>query len=63
MEDKLEDVKRLNEMKTLTARMIDDNSAMWHLTNSENYRVALHNMNQKNREKLKDIETELARYM
>lgn len=63
MEDKLEDVKRLNEMKTLVARMIEDNSAMRHLTNSENYRVKLHDMNERHREKLKTIEEMLARYM
>ena len=63
IEDKLEDVKRLNEFKTNLLSAIEINSAMWHQTNSENYRVALHDMNQKNREKLKDIDTELARYM
>lgn len=62
-EDKLEDVKRLNEFRTNLLLAIETNSAMWHQTNSENYRVALHDMNKKNREKLKDIDTELARYM
>ena len=63
MEDKLEDVKRLNEMKTLVARMIEDNSAMRHLANDEAYRTKLHDMNDANRKKLSDIETQLARYM
>ena len=62
-EDKLEDVKRLNEMKTLTDRMIADNSSMWHLANDEAYKNKLHEMNEANRKKLKDIETQLARYM
>jgi hypothetical protein len=63
MEDKLEDVKRLNEMKTLVARMIEDNSAMRHLANDDAYRTKLHDMNDSNRKKLSDIETQLARYM
>jgi hypothetical protein len=63
MEDKLEDVKRLNEMKTLVARMIEDNSAMRHLANDSAYRTKLHDMNETNRAKLKTIEEMLARYM
>ena len=63
MEDKLEDVKRLNEMKTLVARMIEDNSAMRHLTNSTEYKTELHKINETNRAKLKTIEEMLARYM
>jgi hypothetical protein len=50
-------------MKVLTLRMIEDNSAMRHLTNDENYRVKLHDMNNRNREKLKDIDEQLAKYM
>lgn len=63
MEDKLEDVKRLNEFKTNLQIAIETNSKMWHQTNSENYRVALHDMNEKNRDKLKDIDEQLKRYM
>jgi hypothetical protein len=63
MEDKLEDVKRLNEMKTLTARMIEDNSTMRNLTNDAAYRTKLHDMNEKNRGKLRDIEEQLKKYM
>lgn len=61
--DNLKEVKRLNEMKVLTLRMIEDNSTMRHLTNDENYRVKLHDMNNRNREKLKDIDEQLAKYM
>lgn len=61
--DNLKEVKRLNEMKVLTLRMIEDNSTMRHLTNDENYRVKLHNMNERHRAKLKDIEEQLAKYM
>lgn len=62
-EDALEEVKRLNKMKTLTENMIKDNSEMWHLTNSENYRVKLHEMNDIHRKKLIDIEEQLKRYI
>lgn len=61
-EDALEDVKRLNEMKTLINNMIEDNSKMWHLTNDENYRVKLHEMNERNREKLNHINEQLKKY-
>lgn len=61
--DNLKEVKRLNEMKTMILRMIEDNSAMWNLTNDENYRVKLHEMNNKNRKKLEDIDNELKKYL
>lgn len=62
-EDSLEDLKRLNEMKTMIERMIEDNSAMWHLTNDEDYKAKLHEMNEEHRAKLKTIEEQLKRYM
>lgn len=62
-EDSLEDLKRLNEMKTRIERMIEDNSAMWHDTKDWEYQKELHNMNEKHRKKLKDIEEQLKRYM
>jgi hypothetical protein len=62
-EDALEEVKRLNEMRTLTLRMIEDNSSMWHLTNDAAYRTKLHDMNELHRKKLKDIDEQLAKYM
>ena len=62
-EDSLEDVKRLNKMKTLTENMIKDNSEMWSLTNDKQYRIMLHDMNEKNRKKLQDIEAQLKKYL
>jgi hypothetical protein len=62
-EDALEEVKRLNKMKTLTERMILDNSTMWHLSNDAAYRTKLHDMNERHRAKLRDIEEQLAKYM
>lgn len=61
-EDKLEDVKRLNEFRTLLLATIEANSKLRHLTNDENYKNKLHEMNNLNREKLKHIDAELARY-
>lgn len=61
-QDELEELKRLNEMKTLLERMIEDNSVMWHLTNDWDYKAKLHEMNEKNRAKLKDLEEQLKRY-
>ena len=56
------DIKRLNEMKTKLVQAISVNSELWHLTNSESYRVKLHNMNQENRLKLEHVNKELAKY-
>ena len=61
-ENKLTEVKRLNEFRTLLLATIEANSAMWHKTNSESYKNKLHEMNDLNREKLKDIEVELRKY-
>lgn len=62
-EDSLEEVKRLNKMKTLTENMIRDNSEMWHLTNDAHYRTMLHDMNELNRKKVQDIEAQLKKYL
>jgi len=62
-EDNLEELKRLNEMKTLTENMIADNSAMRHLTNDEVYRKKLHSMNNVHRQKIADIEQQLKKYL
>ena len=61
-EDALDEVKRLNEFKTTLNNMIEMNSKMRHLTNDENYRKKLHEINNINRQKMKDIENELKKY-
>lgn len=61
-ENKLTEVKRLNEFRTLLLATIEANSAMRHKTNDESYKNKLHEMNDLNREKLKDIEMELRKY-
>lgn len=62
-EDSLEEVKRLNKMKTLTENMIKDNSEMRHLTNDAYYRTKLHDMNNLHRKKIQDIEEQLKKYL
>lgn len=61
-DEKEEDIKRLNKMKNLIDRMIEDNSTMRENTNDENYKTMLHAMNEANRIKKRDIERELSKY-
>lgn len=58
-EDNYERIKELNEFKTLLVQTIENNSAMWHKTKDVNYQNELHNMNETNRQKLKDIDEQL----
>lgn len=62
-EDCFEEVKRLNEFRTNLLNAIELNSKMWHQTNDTNYKSILHYMNEKNRNKLKDCDNELAKYV
>lgn len=61
-ENKLTEIKRLNEFRTNLQIAIDTNSKMWHQTNDAAYRTKLHDMNDRNRSKLQDIEMELKKY-
>lgn len=61
--DKLDEIKRLNEFKTNLLLAIETNSKMWHQTNDKNYKGILHYMNEKNRKKVEDIDKELKRYL
>lgn len=58
-EDNMERIKQLNEFKALLTATIENNSKMRHLTNDEWYKNKLHEMNESNRSKLKDINEEL----
>lgn len=58
----LEDIKRLNELKSALLVAIEQNSKLWHLTNDEKYQNTLHNMNEENRKKLEDVDRELKKY-
>lgn len=59
----LEDIKRLNEMKSKIVQVIDLNSQLWHLANDTTYKNLLHQMNEVNRKKLNDIDNELKKYI
>lgn len=61
-EDALSEIKRLNELKCLVVKVIESNSSIRHLVNDTTYKNSLHNMNNENRKKLQDIETELRKY-
>ena len=61
--DRLEEVKRLNEFKSNLLLAIETNSKMWHQTNDKNYQSILHYMNEKNRAKVKDIDEQLKKYL
>jgi DNA-binding cell septation regulator SpoVG len=58
-----EEVRRLNEFKTNLLLAIDLNSKMWHQTNDTNYKSILHYVNEKNRQKVKDCDAQLKKYM
>lgn len=59
----LEDIKRLNEMKSKIVQVIELNSQLWHLANDTTYKNLLHKMNEANRKKLEDIDNELKKYI
>ena len=61
-EDALEEIKRLNELKTKIVQVIELNSSLWHLVNDGNYQIKLHEMNEANRKKLKTVEELLKKY-
>lgn len=57
-----EEIKRLEEMKTKLLTAIQMHSDLRHLTNDTNYQGILHYTNEKHRNKIKDIEAQLAKY-
>ena len=61
--DNLEEIKRLNEFKSALLVAIEQNSKLRHLTNDTNDHSILHYMNEKNRKKVEDIDTELKKYL
>ena len=62
-EDNMEEIKRLNELKSKVILAIETNSEIRHLVNDKNYQSILHYTNDKNRKKLEDIEKELRKYL
>ena len=61
-EDNFEEIKRLNELKTLVLTAIETNSKMRHLVNDEWFKNKLHEMNDANRKKLEDINIQLKKF-
>ena len=57
--DKLEEVKRLNEIKAKIVNWMELNSELWHLSNSELHKDKLHDMNNFYRDWLSYIDGEL----
>lgn len=62
-EENADEIKRLNEMKTKLEQNIENNSALWHLTNDKKYQEELHRQNEFLRSKLNDVEVELKKYL
>lgn len=61
-EDALEEIKRLETLKTKVLQVTALNSEIRHLVNDKTYQKELNNMNNKNRSKLNDIELEIKKY-
>ena len=61
-EDAIEEIKRLNELKTKVMQVKELNSEIWHLVNDTTYKKQLNEMNNSNRKKLNDIEVQLKKY-
>lgn len=61
-EDAIEEVKRLNEIKSECNTLIEHLWTLWHLVNDENFRSILHYTAEKLRKKIQDCENELKKY-
>ena len=61
-QDSLEEIKRLEALKTKVMQAIELNSSIRHLVNDTTYKNKLHEMNTANRKKLEDCERELKKY-
>ena len=61
-EDALEEVKRLNEIKSECNTIIEHLWTLWHLVNDTNFQWILHYTAEKLRKKIQDCENELKKY-
>lgn len=61
-EDALEEIKRLNELKTECLNCIASLWNIWHMTNDKNFQWVLHYTADKLRAKVKDCDDELRKY-
>ena len=62
-EDALEEVKRLNEIKTECYTLIEHLWTLWHLVNDTNFQSILHYTAEKLRKKISDANEQLAKYV
>jgi hypothetical protein len=61
--DKLEEIKRLNEIKAECNLLIEHLGTLWHLVNDTNFQWVLHYTAEKLRKKIEDCNNELKKYM
>ena len=62
-EDNLEEIKRLNEIKSECNILLEHLSELWHLSNSDNFKSILHYTAEKIRWKIDDCNKELEKYI
>ena len=60
--DNLEEIKRLNEIKTECNNTITSLGKLWHLVNDDNFKSILHYTAEKLRSKIKDCDEQLKKY-
>ena len=63
VDDHLEEIKRLNEIKAECNLAITHLQNIWHLVNDKNFRSVLHYTADKLRDKIEDCNTELKKYL
>ena len=61
-EDNLEEIKRLNEIKSECNTLIQHLGVLWHLVNDTNFQGILHYTAEKLRNKIKDANEQLSKY-
>lgn len=62
-EDNMEEIKRLNEIKSKCNVIIDHLGELFHMVNSESFRAELHHMANRCRKKIEDCNNELKKYI
>lgn len=62
-EDALEEIKRLNEIKSECNTIIEHLWTLWHLVNDSNFQSILHYTAEKLRKKIQDADEQLRKYM
>jgi hypothetical protein len=62
-EDNLEEIKRLNEIKSECNLLIEHLWTLWHLVNDKNFQSVLHYIAEKLRKKIEDCNNQLKKYI